>query len=524
MIKNNGSANAENFSVEFFIDTDSNDVVDHLLSSQTGLNLSSDDSIYIVSTMPIENLTSKILTAVRVVYLDDEDTLNNYFEKSVEPGFAEKSLVINEVMYSPINNEPEWVELLNVSGDSLNLKNWLISDVLSTPTENIITTNDLYLQPNEFIVITKDTSFHSFHPDVTAKVLAVNFGSLGNTKDGVIVYDFREGIIDSLLYSSAWGGKNGYSLERISVDAETNDSTNWTSSLSINKSTPGAPNSIENAPSYKRGDVAINEIMFDPGEDNSEFIELVNLSGNTIDIGGWRFEDERGNFYRLSETSYSLNDNSYFVVAADSLILSKYSLDNSVGILNVSSLGLVNSGELILLKDVKGNVIDSVWYSDKWHNDNFTDTKNISLERINPNLNGNNPGNWSSSADILGGTPAKQNSIFTDNLNVENKLSVSPNPFSPDNDGFEDFTIINYKLKQATSQVRIKIFDSKGRLVRTLLNNQASGSSGSVIFDGRNDSGEALRIGIYIIFLEAINEGAGVVENMKTVVVVARKL
>ena len=36
------------------------------------------------------------------------------------------------------------------------------------------------------------------------------------------------------------------------------------------------------------------------------------------------------------------------------------------------------------------------------------------------------------------------------------------------------------------------------------------------IFDERDDSGEALRIGIYIIFLEAINKGSGVVENMKT--------
>ena len=54
--------------------------------------------------------------------------------------------------------------------------------------------------------------------------------------------------------------------------------------------------------------------------------------------------------------------------------------------------------------------------------------------------------------------------------------------------------------------------------------NQASGSTDAVIFDGLSDDGEALRIGIYIIFLEAINEGAGVVENLKTVVVVARKL
>jgi len=53
---------------------------------------------------------------------------------------------------------------------------------------------------------------------------------------------------------------------------------------------------------------------------------------------------------------------------------------------------------------------------------------------------------------------------------------------------------------------------------------QTSHSSGSVIFDERDVPGEALRIGIYIIFLEAINEGAGVVEHIKTVVVVARKL
>jgi len=44
-----------------------------------------------------------------------------------------------------------------------------------------------------------------------------------------------------------------------------------------------------------------------------------------------------------------------------------------------------------------------------------------------------------------------------------------------------------------------------------LSNSLASGSSGSVIFDGKDDSGDALRIGIYIIFLEAINERAGVV-------------
>jgi hypothetical protein len=266
--------------------------------------------------------------------------------------------------------------------------------------------------------------------------------------------------------------------------------------------------------------------MFDPGEDNSEFIEFLNINGDSVNVGGWKIEDESGNDFRLSQFPLMVPNNSYFILVADSSVEFKYGLDETVlqTIVGVSSLGLVNTGELILLKDVKGNVIDSVWYSDKWQNDNFISTKNISLERINPSLGANDPSNWSSSVKPIGATPGKQNSIYTVNLNKESNISVSPNPFSPDNDGFEDFTIINYNLTQATSQVQLKIFDSKGRLVRILENNQASGSSGSVIFDGIGDDGQALRIGIYIIFLEAINEGVGVVETMKTVVVVARKL
>lgn len=266
--------------------------------------------------------------------------------------------------------------------------------------------------------------------------------------------------------------------------------------------------------------------MFDPGENNSEFVEFLNLSGDSLNVGGWKIEDENGNYFKLSQTPLILPDNSFFILAADSLVKLKYDLDESVLLTEAgtSSLGLVNTGELILLKDVKGNVIDSVRYSDKWQNDNFILTKNISLERINPNLDGNDSYNWSSSVDVIGATPGKQNSIYTVNPNIASNISVSPNPFSPDNDGFEDFTIINYKLTQVTSQVRIKIFDNKGRLVRTLANNQASGSSGSIIFDGMGDDGQALRIGIYIIFLESINEGSGVVETMKTAVVVARKL
>jgi len=525
-IKNNGNQIAQSFITEFYIDTDSNNVVDLLLSSFTSTNLNSGDSISITANSQIQSLQKKVLTAVRIVYSPDEDTLNNYIEKSVEPGFAQNIIKLNEVMYNPADGNSEWVELVNVSNDSINIKNWLISDVLSTPTKNFITSEEVFIAPSEFFIVAKDTSFNSVYPNTNVKAFYTNFGSLGNTSDGVIIYDFRNGIIDSLFYRSSWGGKKGFSLERISLTEGTNDSTNWVTSLEVNGSTPGKQNSIFNVPVYDRNTFVINEIMYDPGSNNSEYVEFYNLSPDSINIGGWKFEDENGNTNKLIESSFIIPPQQYFILIADSSALITYNLFDyeNKNIISESSLGLVNTGELVLLKDVRGNVIDSVYYSDKWNNKNIASTNNKSLERINPNLNGNDPLNWSTCVNSIGGTPGNQNSIFAENLNQSANISVNPNPFSPDNDGYEDFTVINYNLSQATAQVRIKIFDSKGRLVRTLLNNQASSSNSSVIFDGLDDENNALRMGIYIIFLEALNDNSGIVETIKSTVVVARKL
>jgi hypothetical protein len=117
-----------------------------------------------------------------------------------------------------------------------------------------------------------------------------------------------------------------------------------------------------------------------------------------------------------------------------------------------------------------------------------------------------------------------QNSVYTENLATESKVSISPNPFSPDNDGFEDFSIISFNLPYKLSQVQIKVFDSQGRLIRTLLQNHPSASNNSVIFDGLDDDGRALRMGIYILLIEIAAEGSNNVETIKKPIVVARKL
>ena len=213
-IKNYGSSIAESFSVEFYIDSDSNGTADKLIDTKSNLNLISGDSLAAISGVPVDALNSKILAAAMVIFNDDENPYNNYSESFLETGYPAGSVKINEVMYSPLNGMPEWIELVNTSNEKINLMNWSVSDLMPEPVKNFITNTVLIIEPGEFFIITKDTSFYKEYPEVNSKIKSVNFGSLGNTEDGIIIYDFRDAIIDSLSYKSTWGGKNGFSLER----------------------------------------------------------------------------------------------------------------------------------------------------------------------------------------------------------------------------------------------------------------------------------------------------------------------
>ncbi|MCK7521869.1 MAG: lamin tail domain-containing protein [Ignavibacteriales bacterium] len=214
--------------------------------------------------------------------------MNNYFEKSVEPGFPAGIVLINEVMYNTETGKPEWVELVNVSGEVINIKNWSISDVLTTPTKSFITNTDVTLQPDEYIVIAKDTSFNSAHPGVTAKVFLQTLERLGNTSDGVVIYDFRNGIIDSLFYDSSIGVEEEdfrlkeFHLKKQQTKAQTGQL------LSIQKEAlPVSQTQFSMFLITKEMILSLMKLCLIPVTDNSEFIEFLNFSGDSVNVGGW---------------------------------------------------------------------------------------------------------------------------------------------------------------------------------------------------------------------------------------------
>ncbi|OGV12493.1 MAG: hypothetical protein A2440_14665 [Stygiobacter sp. RIFOXYC2_FULL_38_25] len=515
---NYGTSAADKYSVRYFV---KNNNAYTLLGETSGTNLKSNDSLVVYSSSKIKLSDVKTILC-KVVFSNDEDTLNNFFSGDIIPGAKPNAVLITEVMYDPLSHEPEWVEFLNTSNEAINLKNWAISDLLPAPTKVTITTSDDFIQPGEYGIATPDTQAYAFIPP--KKFYQTKFGSLGNTADGVMIYDFRGAVIDSFFYKSSWGGSNGSSLERISLTKATSDSTNWTGSISTVGASPGIKNASANPKSYKTGSLVFNEILYEPETGGAEFVELYNTSNDSIQVGGMDLVIGAKERVKLSQATFVVPPKEFFVLASDSTIYQKYPSLNKKTSRVSSSLSFSNEGTSLLVKDLFGTTLDSVVYSPSWHNRNFLETKNKSLERLNPALNTNDKANWSTSVTSEGATPGKQNSIYTQNIAGDSKVNISPNPFSPDNDGFEDFAIINFNLPYKLSQVQIKVFDSQGRLVRTLLENRPSATNNFVIFNGLDDEGRALRIGIYILLIEIAAEGNNNIETIKKPIVVARKL
>ncbi|MBP9212067.1 MAG: lamin tail domain-containing protein, partial [Bacteroidetes bacterium] len=272
----------------------------------------------------------------------------------------------------------------------------------------------------------------------------------------------------------------------------------------------------------------INEILYEPRTNNSEFVELLNRSADTVDIDGWKLMDQPSSSGSRTEITLSrapsrILPGEFVLIASDSSIYSELPPNLDSLVLFAPSLSLSNSGEELVLADLTGAVIDSVRYSPEWHLRTLS-TAGRSLERIDPNGRSEEPRNWSSSVSPLLSTPLKQNSIELRTMVTSSALSLQPNPFSPDQDGHEDFLSIGYSLPGSSVTIRLRIYDVSGRLIRTLAQNEPSAPVGSLNWDGRDDQGHRVRIGPYIILLEALDNLGGTAAAMKGVVVAARKL
>jgi len=266
-------------------------------------------------------------------------------------------------------------------------------------------------------------------------------------------------------------------------------------------------------------DLAINEIYFKPEADEPEWIELANYGSKTIYLKHFGLCDLTDTV--LIDTGALILPGQVKVIS-DRALPEKFHLPDSMVIKTESFLALNNTQDEIRLLKPEGGWLEFVRYNISWL-ENHGD-KNVSLERINSRLNANRSANWGPSVSAEGATPGEQNSIYT-NLPVHQiDLLVQPNPFSPNADGVDDIVAISGHLPVLSARIRIGIYDIQGRLIRSVADGDFTGSTFHLVWDGFDWQGNLARMGIYVIFVEALDDRNGILIEQKASVVLAQFL
>ena len=282
------------------------------------------------------------------------------------------------------------------------------------------------------------------------------------------------------------------------------------------------------------GGVVINEIMFAPLSGEGEYVEFLNSGDQPVTLSQWRLtagstSSAVPKTMILPFTGPPLLPGKCAVAAEDSGIFRFFpALSGAAGgtvvIPRIWETRLNNAGGCLWLADSRGLVVDSVCYSPSWHNPAVIDRTGRSLERILGTGNSNDPGNWSTCTLPEGGTPGAKNSVALSGIVPEGTVAASPNPFSPDGDGVDDATVIHYRIPAGVWSVSVRIFDARGRAIRTLATCAPSTGEGECVWDGRDGERVIARMGIYVVFVEATDAGRLSAFSAKGVVVLAHRL
>ncbi|MFQ5652268.1 MAG: choice-of-anchor D domain-containing protein [bacterium] len=151
------------------------------------------------------------------------------------------------------------------------------------------------------------------------------------------------------------------------------------------------------------GMVVINELHYNPGtgqgsDNDFEFLELANASGEDIDLAGLSFA--RGIVYAF-QAGDVLPANGFLVLARNGEMYE--------GSIEWTSGNLVNTGERVQIVDADGLTVDAVEYGVRTPWPSAPNGGGPSLELIDVALDNSKPENWQASAGV-GGTPDEPNS------------------------------------------------------------------------------------------------------------------
>ncbi len=261
-------------------------------------------------------------------------------------------------------------------------------------------------------------------------------------------------------------------------------------------------------------DLVVNEILFNPETGGSDFLEIYNRSGKIFNLSdlsiGNIFDGEDTVIVKVAEDRLIFPEEYVVFSEKPQDILSRYKVENPNSlILNSLPPFKDKAGNATILRAESSDVviIDAFDYQESMHSPLLKDLNGVSLERLNPDRPAQNRSNWHSAAETAGyATPSYHNSQFFDGAPDDEDFFQIPEPtFSPDGDGYKDFLPVLYQTDKSGYSATIKIFDSEGRLVKSLASNELLATEGFFRWDGDDDKGAKARMGIYVVWIQLFN-------------------
>jgi hypothetical protein len=260
------------------------------------------------------------------------------------------------------------------------------------------------------------------------------------------------------------------------------------------------------------GELMLNEILFDPPSNGSDFIELYNSSQKYLSLEQCSIGNGQATY---ALTKPSLAPKEYVALCPDTNFLIAYYPNTQAENTDFQTLPFFynDSGTCVLY--CNGQILDKLKYSSAWHSSILGDTEGVSLERLDATASTQNPNNWFSAAQNVGyASPGRSNSQQI-GAKQNGSLYLTQPEFSPDQDGYHDFLEIQYELPAPNMLVQAEIYTLGGNLVKKLIINELFGTKGVLIWDGSTEYGTIATNGIYILEFKAFSTDPSVFFNRR---------
>ena len=251
-------------------------------------------------------------------------------------------------------------------------------------------------------------------------------------------------------------------------------------------------------------DLILNEVLFNPITGASDYIEIYNNSDKLIDlseifIGNW--DEGIANAKQIVNQRTLFLPQNFIVVSEDtSSIVKNYSIYNSASFIQADLPSFPNDSGTVYLVYEDDLILDFLNYSEKMQFSLLDDFDGKSLERIIYDDSQNNRDNWHTASEFVDwGTPGYRNSQYQQTKELGD-ITIEPQLFSPDNDGYNDVLTIALNFIKADLIIDIEIYDNQGRRIKKLEDNFFMGYEALFTWDGINDEGFKAGIGTYIVY------------------------